>query len=126
MRNDTKSNYEVGEVIAAGSQAGQVFSAAVDHAKASSVSFFISAGTVGGTVDAISQYSEDDINWTDYPVDDEAKNDWAITQMTAAGSAQLNIPNPRGRYSRISVTPAGGAAIMSVVSVLGPLRHVSV
>ena len=128
MRNDIKSNYTLAAAIAAVSHgASTVNSSSVDHRDASSVSFLINAGTIGasGTVDVKTQYSDDDSAWTDYPASDPAKNDDAITQIVAAGIAQLDIPNPRGRYSRVVMTVAVAACVVGVVSVLGPLRHVS-
>ena len=127
MRNDIKSNYTFAEALPAISQtAGALNSASVDHADGSSVSFLISVGTVGasGTIDMKSQYSDNDSTWTDYPAADEAGNDDAITQITAAGSALLHIPNPRGRYTRVVATTAVAASVVGVSSVLGPLRHI--
>ena len=127
MRNDIKSNYTFAESLPAISQvAGALMGAAVDHANGSSVSFLISVGTVGasGTIDMKSQYSSDNVSWTDYPANDEAGNDDAITQIVAAGSALLHIPNPRDRYSRIVATTAVAASVVGVSSVLGPLRHI--
>ena len=128
MRNDIKSNYNLIESHAAASQAvSAVNGVAVDHALASSVSFLISVGTVGAasTIDAKTQYSIDNITWTDYPANDEAKNDDAIVQILAAGSAELHIPNPRERYSRVVVTVGVTASVLGVTAVLGPLRHVA-
>lgn len=128
MRNDTKSNYKFGESHPAASQAvGTINGVAVDHAEAGSVSFLLSVGTVGAasTIDAKTQYSEDNISWTDYPVNDEAGNDDAITQIVAAGVAELHVPNPRGRYTRVVTIVAVTASVLSVTSVLGPLRHVA-
>lgn len=128
MRNDVKSNYILAVALAAISQAiGTLNGAAVDHADASSVSFLVSAGTVGAssTIDVKTQYSDDNVSWTDYPVDDEAGNDSAIVQIVAAGSAQLDVPNPRGRYTRVVSTVAVAASVVGVTSVLGPLRHIA-
>jgi hypothetical protein len=60
----------------------------------------------------------------DYPAADEAGNDDAIVQITAAGTAQLNVPNPRGRYTRCVATVGANAVVFGITSVLGPLRHV--
>ena len=106
---------------------GTVNSASVDHADGSSVSFLVNAGTIGasGTVDVKTQYSDNNSDWTDYPAADEAKNDDAIVQIVAAGIAQLDVPNPRGRYTRVVQVVGTAACVVGVVSVLGPLRHVS-
>lgn len=128
MRNDVKSNYTLAESHIAKSWAAAANNGvSVDHADAGSVSFLISVGTVGasGTIDAKTQYSDDNAAWTDYPTADEAGNDDAITQITVAGSAQLDVPNPRGRYTRVIMTTAVAASVVSVISVLGPLRHVA-
>jgi len=128
MRLDPGSNYTFGE-----SHASKSYSAAaatgvkVDHADGDCVSFFISVGTVGSsaTVDAKVQYSDDDSTWTDEP-DTTAGNDTAITQITTAGTAQLDVPNPRARYSRCVVTVGTAACVLGVTSVLGPKRIVVV
>ncbi len=127
MRGDIKSNYALAEALAAISVAAStVNSASVDHSLGGSVSFHISCGDVGasGTLDVKTQYSDDDAAWTDYPVDDEAGNDDAITQIVAAGSAALHVPNPRGRYTRVVATVATNAVVFGVTSIVGPLRHV--
>lgn len=128
MRNDIQSNYDLIESHPAISYvAGTNNGVAVDHAKGSSVSFLISVGTVGasGTIDAKTQYSEDNISWNDYTADGTG-NDLAITQITAAGSAELHISNPRARYSRVVMVTAVAASVVGVTGVLGPLRHVAV
>ena len=129
MKGDIKSNYLLGEHIASASaNTGTVNGATVDHVNGSSVSFLLSVGSVGasGTLDAKTQYSDDNSTWTDYPAADAAGNDDAITQIVAAGSAELHIPNPRGRYSRVVATVGVNAVVFGVTSVLGMLRHVDV
>jgi len=129
MKMDPGSNYSITEAIAAQELTAAAHNgAAVDHADAPSVSFLISAGTIGssGTVDAKVQYSDDGSTWTDEPSSPDIGNDTAITQITEAGSARLDVPNPRGRYSRVVVTVGTAACVVGVVSVAGPLRSVSV
>lgn len=126
MRNDVKSNYLFGESVQAQTiAAGTINGGMVDHADASSVSFVASVGAITGTFDMKSQYSDDGSAWTDTPANDDAKNDDAIVQLTASGVAELHIPNPRARYSRVVVTVGGTSAVAAVVSVLGPLRHIA-
>jgi hypothetical protein len=128
MRNDVKSNYTLAEALAAASHAiGAHNGVAVDHSNASSASFFLSLSGVGtgGTLDAKTQYSDNGSDWTDYPADDPAGNDDAITQLDAAGTAQLNVIVPRGRYSRVVATVATDACVFGITSVLGPLRSVA-
>lgn len=137
MKHDVKSNYTMAEAIAAKSWAHNVdhsslgngikASAPVDHANGPSASFFLTAGAFGSsaTLNAKLQYSDNGTNWTDYPANDPAGNDAAMTAKTAAGTAQLNVVVPRGRYSRVLATVGVAAVEFGVVSVLGPLRHVA-
>ena len=129
MKGDIKSNYSLGEHIASASNGiGAVNGATVDHVSGASVSFLISVGNVGtgGTLDAKTQYSDNNSDWTDYPASDAAGNDDAITQIVATGSAELHIPNPRGRYSRVVATVGTDSVVFGATSVLGMLRHVDV
>lgn len=128
MRNDVKSNYTIAQATVPDAHAaGTLNSASVDHADGGGVSFFIAVGTVGasGTIDMKTQHSPDDTAWTDYPAADPAGNDDAITQITATGVAQLNVPNPRARYTRVVTVVAVATSDLGVTSVLGPLRHVA-
>jgi hypothetical protein len=123
MRLDPGTNYTLGESRASASHAaGNHEGAAVDHSGGSSVSFFFSVSGVGtgGTLDAKVQYSSDNSTWTDD--DGTTGNDTAITQIDAAGTAQLNVPNPRARYSRVYCTVATDAVVFGAFSVLGPKR----
>lgn len=124
MLRDIKSSYLMATAVASALiAASTVNSAMVDHSAGNSASYFIDVGAITGTVDAKVQYSDDGTSWTDE--DGASKNDTAITQITATGSAQLNVVNPQGRYSRVVVTVGGTNANMSVVSVLGPLRTIT-
>jgi len=121
MKHDPGSNYEIAEALAAKSYtAGAQNSAAVDHSKLPGASYLISVGTVGSsaTVNAKVQHSPDNSTWTDEVAG--AGNDTAITEIDAAGNAQLNVPNPRARYTRVVVTVATAACVVGVVSVAGP------
>lgn len=126
MLRDVKSSYVLAVSLAAISQvAAAVNGAAVDHSAANSASFFINAGTFGAsaTLDAKLQYSDDGSSWTDE--DGASGNDTAITQLTAAGSAQLNVVNPQGRFSRIVATVAVAAVVFGVTSISGPSRTIT-
>ena len=123
MLRDVKSSYLIAEAVASALiTPSTVNSASVDHSLANSASFFINVGAITGTVDVKVQYSDDNSVWTDE--DGANGNDTAITQITASGSAQLNVVNPQGQYSRVVVVVAGTSANMSVVSVIGPLRSI--
>lgn len=125
MKNDPGSNFYITESIEAKSHAaGAVNGDAIDHSLGHSVSFLLSAGTIGssGTVDAKVQNSPDNSTWTDEVAG--AGNDLAITQITAAGSAVLSVPNPRERYSRVVVTVGTAACVVCVAAVHGPKLNV--
>lgn len=126
MNGDPGSNYLIDEALAAQSYAaGAQNGAAVDHALYPAASFFISVGTVGSsaTVDMKLQHSDDNATWTDEVTG--AGNDLSITQIDEAGDAQIDVPNPRARYSRVVVTVATAACVLGVVTVAGPKRHVA-
>lgn len=125
MIKDIKSSCLFAASVPATSQAaGTDNGVAVDHSLANSVSYFITAGTFGtsATLDAKLQYSDDNSSWTDE--DGASGNDTAVTQLTAAGTAQLNVVNPQGRYSRVVCVVAVEAVVYGVVAVSGPLRTV--
>jgi hypothetical protein len=127
MRLDPGSNFGFQRAIAPDAHGtGTINGESVDHAKAHSALYFLDVGDVGGggTVDMKLQYSDDDSSWTDEP-DDQANNDTAITQMTAPGQARLEVPNPRGRYTRPVVTVGTNSVDLGVTAIYGPLRHVS-
>ena len=93
----------------------------IDHALAPSVSYFISCGTFATSLVANLYYSDDDSEWTKET--SGAGNDLICT-LTTASNGSLHVPNPRGRYSRLSIT-TGGICVFGITSVLGPLRSVA-
>jgi len=125
MLRDVKSSYTLAAALAATSQAaGTDNSASVDHSLANSASFMINAGTFasGAKLNAKLQYSDDDSAWTDE--DGASGNDTSITELSAAGVAQLNVVNPQGRYSRVVGVVTVDAVVYGITSVLGPLRTI--
>ena len=127
MRLDPGTNYTIDESHAAKEYSVTTHEGVtVDHKGGDCVSFFISAGTIGSgsTIDVKVQYSDNDSDWTDEPNTD-AGNDTSITQIVAAGDARLDVPNPRGRYSRVHLTVGAAASSLGIVSILGPLRYVA-
>jgi len=123
MRNDIGSNWTLAVGRApVDTAASTVFSASVDHALGQTAFFAIDVGVVGvgGTLDAVLQYSDDNATWvTDTTT---PGNTLAITQVTATGVSFVNVANPRGRYSRIAVTVAVANVLFGVTSLVGPLR----
>lgn len=125
-----KGNIKLTTEIAANSYAAGVTNGtSVDLSGFSNVSFFVSAGSVGaaGTLDVKSQYSDDDVNWTDDTVSNAAGesvgNDVSLPQITAAGEARLHIPNPVHKYYRLVATVGTNAVVFGVTTALGGARH---
>jgi len=124
MIRDVKSSYVIAEAVQAQTiAAGTENGVQVDHSLGNSASYFVSVGAITGTVDMKIEHSEDGSSWVDD--NGESGNDTSITQITASGTAQLNVVNPQARYSRAVVTVGGTSAVASVTSVMGPLRTIT-
>lgn len=116
MKFDTDTALLMDESVAAKSySAGNTEGATVDCYNLMSVSFFITAGTIGssGTVDVKLQQSDDASTWTDVAA--ASGNDTAITQITAAGDARLDVVNVAHRYYRAYQTVATAACVVGIV-----------
>lgn len=120
MKGDPGSNYllDGADVSCTDTTASLV----VDHANGPSCSFYLVTKSVGTSFNAKIQYSDDGSNYTDD--DGTTGNSTAITAQTGADEDQLNVPNPRGRYSRLLCT-AVGAVVSAAFSVTGPKRHIA-
>jgi len=122
MRQDIGSHYDIDDVLDAQSRlAATTASASIDHAEGSCGAFFISCGIFAGSSLVMTlQHSDDDAS--DAYIDEEtgAGNDVSVT-LDATGSGQINVPNPRERYSRVEVV-GDGTCEYSVTSIIGPLR----
>jgi len=123
MKGNPGVNYTIDDdgLSALSRMAADYNTESIDHSLAPSVSYFISCGTFATSLTANLYYSDDDSEWTKET--SGAGND-LICSITATGNGSLHVPNPRGRYSRLSIT-AGGTCVFSVTSVLGPLRSVA-
>ena len=124
MKLDPGSNYTIATGLSALSRvAATTETATVDHAGGDCVTFFLSCGTFAGTsLVATVQHSENDSDWT-AEADTTAGNEVSGT-LTEAGTLQIDVPNPRGRYSNLSIV-ADGTCVFSVVSILCPKRYVA-
>jgi len=125
MKRDIGSSYTLAVGRAAvDTAASTVYSAAIDHSKGVTGFFAVDVGVVasGGLLDVSLEYSNDLSTWvadTDTP-----GNDWAATQITATGVSQINVGNPRGRYSRVKCIVTVANVLFGVTSLVGPLRTV--
>ena len=123
MRQDPGSNYTIAENLSALSRdAATVTTAAVDHAGGDCVSFLVSCGVWAAGLAATVTYSDDGTNYT-AQTDDGSGNDVSLT-LTEVSSGILDVPNPLGKYSRLSIV-FGGTCVASVTSILGPKRYVA-
>lgn len=121
-KQDPGSNYAIEDVLDAKSRtAATVFSAAVDHVTGECASFLVSVGVWATSLVVTVQTSDDNMAWADQTVDGSG-NDVSVT-ITEAGSAQLDVPNPINRYTRLKLV-LGGTCVLSVASILGPLLTV--
>jgi len=123
--HDIKSNIHIQESHSANSyNTGAQNGTALDLSKYESASFFISLGSVGsaGTLNATLQMSDD--NSTFINEDGSTENDTAITQLTAAGTAQLNVVRPQKQYYRVVATVGVNTVYFGAIAVAGPPRHV--
>jgi len=123
MKGDPGVNFDIDDdgYPALSRSADTYTTESLDHGDAPSVTYFISCGTWASSLVATLQYSDDDSDWTDETAG--AGNDISLT-LTEAGNGKIRVPNPRGRYSRLSVV-IGGTCVYSITSILGPLRSVS-
>lgn len=121
MRLDPGTNYHITAALPALSRTADTYStASIDHANGDCVTFFVSCGTWATSFAATVQYSDNDSDWTSEP-DTTAGNE-VSGSLTAAGTLQLDVPNPRGRYSKLSIAN-GGTCVYSVTAILGPKRY---
>jgi len=123
MKMDPGTLYTFAEGLSALSRAASTYyTAAVDHgASGRSVTFFLSCGTFATSLAATVQYSADNSSWTDEP-NTTAGNEVSAS-LTTPGTVQLDVPNPRERYSRLKIV-TGGTCVFGVTSVSGPKHYV--
>lgn len=124
MKGDAKSNFTLDDdgLPALSRGADTYTTETLDHTNAPAVSYFISCGTWAGSFVATLQHSDDNSAWT--PEEDVTAGNTINLTLTEAGNGQIDVPNPRARYSNLSIV-IGGTCVFSVTSVLGPLRHVA-
>ena len=126
MKSDLGTGFNIAKALKAASRsAGTYPTASIDHSAGETGLFIVNAGSVGTSLNAVLQYSDDDSDWTNVSAaDSDGGNDTAITELTDEGVQTVNIPNPLGRYSRLMCT-ASGTCVFAVDYLVGPLRSVS-
>jgi len=123
MVKDIGSNYTIADGLPALLRTGDTYyTASIDHKNGRCGAFLCSSGTFHTSYVATLQHSDDDGDSDTY-IDEVtgAGNDVSVT-LTEAGSGQINVPNPRERYSRVKLVVGGTLNVCGVVSILGPLR----
>ena len=126
MEMDIGSNFTVADGLPALLRTGDTYyTASVDHKNGSGASFHVSCGTYETSFIATVQHSSDDGSSDTY-IDEVtgAGNDVSV-ELSEAGSGNLEVPNPRERYSRVKLVVGGTTTVCGVTSILGPLRTVS-
>lgn len=123
-KGDAKSNFTLDDdgLPALSRGADTYTTETLDHGNAPALSYFISCGVWAGSFVATLQNSDNDSDWT-AEADDSCGNTVSLT-LTEAGNGSIHVPNPRARYSRLSIV-IGGTCVFGVTSVLGPLRHIA-
>ncbi len=123
MKNDPTSNMIIVDGLDAQSRSADTyFTDVIDHALAPSSLFHISCGIWASSFVATLQWSDASGSGFIDEADTTAGNDVSET-LTEAGEANLDCPNPRGRYSRTKVV-IGGTCEFSVANISGKKRTV--
>jgi len=124
MRQDIGSHYTVDEGLSSLARTGATYyTESIDHANGACGAFFISVGVWETSFVATLQHCDTDSDtegdWTDEVTG--AGNDVSET-LEKAGDGQINVPNPRERFSRVKLVVGGTSCVCGVTSILGPLR----
>ena len=124
MRMDIGSNYTIVEAVASASESTETtYSTAIDHADGPCGAFFIACPTLDtsfiSTLQHCATNSGTPGDWTDEVAG--AGNDVSVTLTVSGDTDQINVPNPRNRFSRIK-TVQGGTSVFGITSIIGPLR----
>ena len=123
MKGNVNSNFTVALNYAITQEAtGTYYTTALDHGLAPSALFHVSCNEYLTSFVATLQHSD---NGTDYTDEVAGAGNTVSLTLEAVGSGNVNVPNPRRRYSRLKVV-LGGQSTFGCTSVLGPIRSVSV
>ena len=122
MKGDPGVNYTIVEGLPMLSRGVDIYeTAVVDHALAPSATFAISCMTWAADFKATLQYSDDGETWTD---ETSGAGNTVSQTLYKADFALIHVPNPRGRYSQLSVD-VGATNVFGVINISGPLRSVA-
>ena len=125
MDYDIGSNFTISEGLSALSRAADTYyTAAIDHKGGVKGAYFLSVGTFATSCVATLQHSSDDGDSDSFVDEADAtyKNTVSVT-LTTAGSGQIDVVNPRERYTRVKLV-VGGTTVGSITNIKGPLDAV--
>ena len=125
MDYDLGSNFTIVDGLDALSRtADTYYTAAIDHAGGIKGAYHLSCGTWATSLVATLQHSSDDAA-TDAYVDeaDASYGNTVSVTLSEAGEGEINVPNPRERYTRVKLV-LGGTCVASVANIKGPLDAV--
>lgn len=122
-KNDPGSNYAFTNVLQdVDADAGTIYTTGIDHSTGESATYLIDVLAVATTLLATLQHSSDNgiaDAWTD-EADTKAGNTVSVAKDAALGMVQLDVPQPRERYTRLKIVTTGDNAIISVNVCQGP------
>lgn len=126
MDYDIGSNFTIVDGLPALSRAASTYyTAAMDHKGGVKGAYHVSCGTWATSLVATLQHSSDDADADSYidEADTSYKNTVSVT-LGEAGEGEINVPNPRERYTRVKLV-LGGTCVAGIANILGPLDSVA-
>jgi len=126
MDYDLGSNFTISDGLPALSRTTDTYyTVSIDHKGGVNGAFHLSCGAYAGGLVATLQHSSDDGDADSFT--DEADTSYGNTvsvTLTDVGEGEINVPNPRERYTRIKLALAG-TCVASITNIKGPLDCVS-
>lgn len=125
MDYDIGSNFTIADGLPALSRTiATYYTASMDHKGGVKGAYHLSCGAYAAGLVATLQHSSDDGDADSFT--DEADTSYGNTvsvTLTDVGEGEINVPNPRERYTRIKLA-LGGTCVASITNILGPLDSV--
>ena len=125
MDYDLGSNFTIADGLPALSRTvATYYTASMDHKGGVKGAFHLSCGAYASGLVATLQHSSDDGDADSFT--DEANATYGNTvsvTLTDVGEGEINVPNPRERYTRVKLV-LSGTCVASITNILGPLDSV--
>ena len=122
MDHDIGSNFTITDGLPALSRTVDTYyTASIDHKGGVKAAYHLSLGSFATSCVATLQHSSDDGDADAFVDEADAtyKNTVSVT-LTTAGEGEINVPNPRERYTRVKLV-LGGTSVASITNIKGPL-----